>query len=158
YKLNWSKENNSSSLYGKIAWQQWDRTILPANNVSGLFEQYQWWTFEIGLLATLFEDATNKWQFEFGISKVDHGTIEIDLIKQGYGQPILELGNGQGMSAALIYQHILTEKNRISLSIRHQRWSFGRSNTQSISNGVNIIDITEPRSHSILSINYGYYF
>lgn len=161
YKLNWSPESNSSSVYGKIAWQQWDRNILPANNISGLFEQYQWWAFEIGLLATLFENNTNKWQFELGISKIDNGTIEIDLSKQGYGQPTLELGDGQGLAAALIYQHILTDNNKIGLSLQHQHWTFGRSNTQSISNGSTTIDITEPRSvsrHSILSVNYSYYF
>lgn len=161
YKLNWSAENNNSSIYGKIAWQQWDRNILPANKVSGLFEQYQWWAFEIGLLATLFENNTNKWQLEFGASKIDNGTIEIDLIKHGFGRPKLELGDGHGLTAALIYQHMLTDKNRISLRVQHQRWTFGRSNTLSISNGFDIIHITEPRSvsnHSILSVNYGYYF
>ena len=161
YKLNWSPENNNNSIYGKIAWQQWDRNILPANNVSGLFEQYQWWAFEIGLLATLFENNTNKWQLEFGVSKIDNGTIEIDLIKQGLGQPKLDLGDGQGVTAALIYQYMLTDKNRINLSVQHQRWTFGRSNTLSISNEIKSGEIYEPRSisnHSILSINYGYYF
>lgn len=161
YKLNWSPENDNNSIYGKVSWQQWDRNILPANNVSGLFEQYEWRAFEVGLLATLSENNTDKWQFEFGVSKTDSGTIEIDLIKQGFGQPKLNLGDGHGMTAALIYQRILSEKNRLSLSIQHQRWTFGRSNTLSISDGFTAFDITEPRSvskHSILAVNYSYSF
>ena len=59
YQLNWSL-TTSSSIYGKVAWQQWDRDILPANNVSGLFEQYQWWAFEAGLLATLLDNLTAR--------------------------------------------------------------------------------------------------
>lgn len=161
YKLNWSPENNNSSIYGKVAWQQWDRNILPANNISRLFEQYQWWTFELGFSATLFEKNSDKWLLEFGVSKVNNGSIKIDLNPQGYGQPKLELGDGEGLSAAIIYQHKLTDRNKIGLSLYHQRWTFGRSNTKSISNGFTSFDITEPRSisnHSIASFNYGFYF
>lgn len=161
YKLSWSPENNAHFIYGKIAWQQWDRDILPANNVSGLFEQYEWRAIEVGFLATLFEKNANQWLFEFGISKISNGTIEIDLTDQGFGQPKLELGDGHGFTAALIYQHMITDSNSISLSARHQRWTFGRSNTESISNGFTTIEITEPRSesnHSILSISYSHYF
>ena len=161
YKLNWSPENNNSSIYGKVAWQQWDRNILPANNISGLFEQYQWWAFELGFLATLFESNSDKWQFEFGVSKINNGTINIDLNQQGFGQPELELGDGNGVSVALIYQHKLSDRNKIGLSLLHQRWTFGRSNTQTISNGTLSFDIVEPRSvsnHSIISFNYGHYF
>jgi len=160
YRLGWSPENNEHSIYGKIAWQRWDRNILPANNVSGLFEQYEWWAFEVGFLATLFEKNSNHWLFEFGISKISNGTIEIDLTDHGFGQPKLELGDGHGFTAALIYQHMITDSNSISLSLRHQRWTFGRSNTESISDSPPR-EITEPRSesnHSIISINYGHYF
>ncbi|NOQ90962.1 MAG: hypothetical protein GQ549_08470, partial [Gammaproteobacteria bacterium] len=155
-----------SSVYGKIAWQQWDRNILPANNVSGLFEQYQWWAFEIGFLATLFENNSDNWLIEFGVSKINNGTIKIDFKPFGSGEPELELGNGNGFSAALIYQHKLTDRSKIGLSLHHQRWTFGRSNTEEITDGFKICgslicDIVEPRSvsnHSILSVNYGYYF
>ncbi len=161
YKLNWSPDSSEHAIYGKIAWQRWDRDILPANNISGLFEQYEWWAFEIGFLATLYEKNTNQWLLEFGLSKISNGTIAIDLIDHGYGQPELELGDGHGITAALIYQHMISDRNRLGLSLRHQRWTFGRSNTKSISNGFTTINITEPESesnHSIFSINYSYYF
>ena len=161
YKLNWSPADNNSSIYGRVAWQQWDRNILPANNISGLFEQYQWWTFEAGLLATIFENDINKLQLEFGVSKISNGTIKIDLDAQGFGQPELNLGNGSGISAALIFMHNLTNRDNFGLSLEHRYWTFGRSNSKTISNGLDTITITEPRSvsnHTIVSIIYRHYF
>ena len=161
YKLNWSFIDTNSSIYGKVAWQQWNRDILTANNVSGLFEQYRWWTFEAGLLATLLENDMNKWQLELGASKITNGTIKIDLDRFGYGQPVLNLGDGYGLSAALKFLHNLSNSDHIELSLQHRYWTFGRSNSESISNGATTITVTEPRSvtnHTILSINYRYYF
>ena len=161
YKLNWSPNDNNNSIFGKIAWQQWDRNILPTNNVSGLFERYEWWALEIGFLTTFYENNTSRWQFELGISKIGNGTIEIDLIDQGLGQPKLELGDGHGVTAQLIYQHTFMSSNVLSLGLQHQYWTFGRSNTESITDGFKTFDITEPRSesnHSILSFNYHHYF
>ena len=161
YKLNWSPENNNSSIYGKVAWQQWDRNILPANNVSGLLEQYRWWAFEVGFLASLYDVDSNKLLLELGISKISNGTIEIDLSQQGFGKPELELGNGSGVSTTLIYQYKITQRSKTGLSLQYQHWTFGRSNTESISNRLTTIDITEPRSvsnHTIFSIIYRHYF
>ncbi|MCG6937232.1 MAG: hypothetical protein LJE83_03545 [Gammaproteobacteria bacterium] len=161
YKLNWSPTENNISIYGKTTWQQWNRDVLPENNISGLFEQYQWWSFEIGVFTTLFENSRDKWLLEFGTSKINHGTIKIDLSSQNFGQPVLQLGNGSGISVALIYQHKLSDRNELGLSLHYQRWTFGRSNTKTISNGFITIDITEPRSVSnqtALSFSYKYYF
>lgn len=161
YQLNWSLAETNSSIYGKVAWQQWDRDIQSANNVSGLFEQYQWWAFEAGLLATLLENDINKWQFEFGASKISNGTIKIDLDRFGYGQPILNLGDGYGVSAALKFLHNLSNRDQVEFNLQHRYWTFGRSNSETISNGATTIIITEPRSvtnHTIFAINYRYYF
>ena len=161
YKLNWSPTANNSSIYTKVAWQQWDRYIFPANNISGLFEQYQWWVFEAGLSATLFENDIDKWQLELGASKISNGTIKIDLEPQGFGQQQLKLGNGSGISVALKYQHNITNKNSIGLSMEYQYLSLDRSNSKTISNGLNTITITEPRSvskHISLAIYYRYHF
>ncbi len=83
------------------------------------------------------------------------------MSQQGFGQPELELGDGNGASVAFIYQHKLSDRNKIGLSLLHQRWTFGRSNTQTISNEFHSVDITEPRSvsnHSIISFDYEHYF
>ena len=160
YRLNWSL-TDSSSIYGKVAWQRWDRDIFPANNISGLFERYQWWTFEAGVVTTVFENDINKWQLAFGASKISNGTIQINLDTQGFGQPELNLGNGSGVSGALLFIHNLNNRDNVELSLEHQYWTFGRSNSKTISNGLNTITITEPRSvsnHTIVSINYRRYF
>lgn len=161
YKLNWHPTDYGISIYGKVAWQQWNRDILPANNISGLFEQYQWWSYELGLAATLLESDSDKLILELGASRTSNGSIEIDLSPQGFGKPELKLSNGSGFSTALKYQHTLSNKNKISLSLQHQRWEFGRSNTKTVSDGFTTINITEPRSdsrHTILSISYIHYF
>lgn len=161
YMLDWSPETISSSLYGKIIWQQWDRDIAPANIVSGLYEQYRWWAFEAGILTTLYESELGSWQFELGASTVSNGTVKIDLEAYGYGQPTLDLGTGSGFSAALKYQHQMPNRDGIGLSLEYRYWTFGRSNTETISNSFSSITITEPRSvtkQAILSVFYVHYF
>jgi len=161
YKLDWSPEQIKTLFFGKISWQQWDRDILSANNVSGLFEQYRWWAFEAGILTTLFESGTDKWQFELGASKTANGTIKVDLQEFGYGQPLLNLGNGYGIAAALKYRYKMTNRDDIGISIEHRYWTFSRSNSKTLSNNQDTITIAEPHSvtqHSIISVNYIYYF
>ena len=161
YRLDWSPENKDNSFYGKIAWQQWDRDILTAGYVSGLFEQYQWWSYEVGISTIFPVDDSSQWQLEFGTSKIDNGSIEIDLSRQGFGRPELNLGDSYGMTAAALYQHTLTDRNTISLGLQYQRWKFGKSNTEYISNGFEGYEIYEPRStskHTIVSFNYSFLF
>lgn len=161
YKLNWSPEESKFGIYGRVAWQQWNRDILSEDNVSGLFEKYRWWTFEAGISATLFESDADKWQFELGASKVSNGTIKVDLERFGYGKPVLNLGDGHGISGVLKYQHQITNRDNLGVNIEHRYWTFGRSNSKTISNNLETITITEPRSvtnHSIVSVNYTHYF
>jgi hypothetical protein len=161
YMLAWSPEAISSSLYGKIIWQQWDRDIAPANNVAGLYEQYRWWAFEAGILTTLYDNGMDTWQFELGASKVNNGTIKIDLETYDFGQPTLDLGTGSGLSTAIKYKHQMPSQDDIGLSLEYRYWTFGRSNTETISNSFSSITITEPRSVSkqaILSVVYRHYF
>jgi hypothetical protein len=161
YMLGWTPEAITATFYGKIIWQQWDRDILPANNVSGLFEQYRWWSFEAGILTTLYENETDKWQFELGASKISNGTINIDLEAFGFGQPTLNLGDGSGLSTALKYQHQISSEDGIGINLEYRYWDFGRSNSKTISNGYNTHTITEPYSESkqtILSVIYSHYF
>ena len=161
YKLNWSPAEYEASIFGRLAWQQWDRNILPNNGVFGLFEQYRWWAVEIGANATLYQKESNRLQFELAASKITQGTIEIDLNSQGFGRPVLDLGDGSGFTTALLFRHELSKLDYIGFDLRYQYWKFGRSNTQTISNGTITIDITEPRSiskHGLISLNYVRYF
>ncbi|MCK4834966.1 MAG: hypothetical protein KAT12_09305, partial [Gammaproteobacteria bacterium] len=87
--------------------------------------------------------------------------ILIDLSRQGFGEPELKLGDSSGFSTALVYQHELTTSSSIGITMRYHRWKFGRSNTETISNGVSTFNITEPRSvsqHSTISFDYRYRF
>lgn len=159
YRLDWSPENHAVTLYGKTAWQQWDRDIQSTGITSSLFERYQWWTLEAGAVVPLFTDDIDSWQFEFGILNTTGGTIEIDLSRQGFGKPVLNLGSGSGLTTTILYQRKLTGRSELGLNLQYQHWKFGRSNTETISNNVININITEPRSvsqHTTLSLNYRY--
>lgn len=161
YKLNWFPSEDGHSIYTKVSWQQWDRDILPANNVSGLYEQYQWLAFEVGFSVAIYEKNANTWLLDLGAAKVFDGSIMVDLETQGFGKPKLQLGNGSGFSAALMYQRSLNQKSNLSLTLTHQYWTFGRSNDEAISDGVTTLIITEPRSesnHTALSLHYSYHF
>ncbi len=161
YKLNGSLENYGVSAYGKVTWQQWDRDILSNRLTSGLFERYQWWAFELGFSLPLHKDNKSTWLFELGATRTSNGTIQIDLDRQGFGRPELDLDNGSGFTTALRYQFTMSARSEIGFELRHQLWTFGRSNTKTISNGSILLDITEPRSvskHSSASITYRYYY
>jgi len=163
YRLDWSPKeyDNTISIYGKVAWQQWDREILPSTISSRLFEQYEWWTLEIGFTIPIYKNKNNFWSFELGVLKTTNGTIEIDLSRQGFGKPELKLGSGSGVNTSLLYQYAINERSELGFSLQYQHWEFGRSNTRSISNGIIVIDFTEPESetaHTSLSINYQYHF
>lgn len=161
YKLNWLPSEDKHSIYTKVSWQHWDRDILPANTISGLYEQYQWWAIEVGFSLSLYEKDSNAWLLDLGISKVFDGTIVVDLETQGFGSPKLQLGDGSGFSTALMYRHTLNENSELGLSLAHQYWTFGRSNDGTITDGTNTFTIAEPRSksnHTSLSLNYIYHF
>ncbi len=161
YKLNWLPKSYNTSLYGKITWQQWDRDILPTRTVFGLFEQYQWWAYELGFSVPLYEDDLHTWLFDLGATRTNNGTIVIDLSRHGFGKPELNLSNGSGFSAALHYKYTISARSGIEFNLQHQRWTFGRSNTKTISNGRILINITEPRSvsnYSLVSLTYRYHF
>jgi hypothetical protein len=159
YRIDWQPTDDDGSLYAKACWQNWDRDIMPADGVSGLFERYQWWTIEAGLRATLWQQPNHSLAFELGVLKTSYGTIQIDLSDSGYGKPVLDLGDGLGASVSLEYALKLTSSKRMRLGIGYRRWKFGRSNNKAVSNGASTIIITEPDSLSNqITLSVGYQF
>ena len=148
YRFDWQPENSMGGLYGKVSWQNWDRDIRPANGVSGLFERYQWWTLEAGLHADLYQADKHNIFVEFGVLATTNGTVKIDLSNSGYGEPTLDLGDGTGLAVRAGWSRLLNKNNSWSILFDYTRWDFGRSNSQSLSDGINSIIITEPESLS----------
>lgn len=161
YRTDWQPRDADGSLYTKVYWQNWKRDIQASNGVSSLFEHYQWWSIEAGLRATAWRQHNKRIAFELGVLRTSHGTILIDLSSNGYGEPVLDLGDGLGASMALDYEVELADRDRLSFSLGYQRWRFGRSNSYSASNGASTIVITEPDSianHVIVSVAYHFHY
>jgi len=157
YRLNWSPQDTEGAFYGKAYWQQWDRDIQPANGVQGLFEVYQWWTFEAGVQVPFIKEEHRNLLLELGMLATYNGTISVDLTSSGFGEHTLDLGNNVGFSAELKYEIILMSNNSFQFGALMKRWEFGRSNSKTISNGIDVITITEPDSTTVqttLSASY----
>ncbi len=161
YRADWPPRNTDGSLYAKIYWQNWDRDIQSANSVSGLFERYQWWTFEAGLRAVPWQQQNRSLAFELGVLQTSHGVIMIDLSDQGFGMPTLDLADGLGATAAVEYAIALASHNQLHFYLSYATWKFGLSDSKAVTNGASTIIITEPDSVSnniTLSVSYDFRF
>jgi len=161
YELNWSPGDSEGAFYGKAYWQQWDRDIQPNDGVSGLFERYQWWTLEAGVQVPFIKNEQRELLLELGMLATNSGTISINLTNVGYGEHTLNLGNGIGYSAALTYEMKLASNNSFQFGAMLKSWEFGRSNSETISNGTSTITIIEPDSTTLqttISANYIHHF
>ena len=162
YRISWSLESTDADLYGKVYWQQWDRDIQPNNGVAGLFERYQWWSIEAGVEVPLMRKDRQNLLLELGILTTLNGTIMIDLSDAGYGEPVLDLGNGIGFSGELKYEIKQENNSGLEFGIQFRTWEFGRSNTLNISNGSALCgqefcSIHEPDSKTIQTTLYASY-
>ena len=146
YKLSWAPVNDQGELYAKAYWQQWDRSIQPNNGVSGLFEQYQWWSLEAGAQVLIYTNTRHKVSIDLGVLTTRNGTIMVDLSNAGYGEPVLDLGDGIGLNSAINYRMTYTTNGTFQFGLRYATWNFGRSNVKTISNGSTTISIVEPDS------------
>ena len=146
YRLSWAPVNDQGELYAKAYWQQWDRSIQPNNGVSGLFEQYQWWSFEAGGRISVYSTPRHKVFIDLGVLTTRNGIIMVDLSNAGYGEPVLDLGNGVGFNSAVNYRMAHKTNGAFLFGLRYATWNFGRSNVKTISNGSSTISIVEPDS------------
>ena len=157
YRLGWSPQGTEGAFYGKAYWQQWDRDIQPNNGVLGLFERYQWWSLEAGVQIPFIKQQRRSLLLELGVLTTQSGTIMIDLTDAGFGNNTLELGDGYGFSGELKFTVMRSAHSSFHASANVRSWEFGRSNSKTISDGSNVITITEPDSstrQTIFSIGY----
>jgi len=157
YRLGWSPRDTKGAFYGKVYWQQWDRDIQPNNNVLGLFERYRWWTFEAGVQLPFVKEQGRNLFLELGILATNNGTIMVDLTDQGFGNHTLDLGDGYGLSGELKYEIMQANNSSFQFGVQIKSWEFGRSNSKTISNGINVNIITEPDSRTVqTTLSAGY--
>jgi hypothetical protein len=158
YRLSWSPADSNGSFYGKAYWQQWDRNILPANNVQGLFERYQWFTLEAGVQVPLLTDEKQKLSLELGMLTTLNGTIMVDLTDSGYGSPTLDLGSGIGFSGEVKYELIPAKNSSLQFGVQFKSWEFGRSNSETLADGRTIYEPDSMTVQTTLSASYIHHF
>ena len=157
YRLSGSLENTDADLYGKVYWQQWDRDIQPNNGVLGLFERYRWWSIEAGVEVPLMRKDRQNLLLELGVLTTLNGTILVDLSDVGFGEPVLNLGHGIGFSGELRYEIRQGPDGKLHFGIRYRNWEFGRSNSETVSDGTSFLTITEPDSQTAQTILFASY-
>ncbi len=148
YRISAPLKTTDAELYGRIYWQRWDRDIQPNNNVLGLFERYEWWSIEGGAEVPLMRRDRQDLLLGLGMLTTLYGTIEIDLSSAGFGESVLDLGDGIGFFGEVRYDLRWWENASLQIGIRYRTWEFGRSDTKTISNGTESITITEPESQT----------
>ena len=157
YRLSAPLETTDAELYGKVYWQQWDRDIQPNNNVLGLFERYEWWSIEGGFEVPLMRKDRQDLLLGLGVLTTLYGTISIDLSDAGFGEPVLDLGNGVGFVGELKYDIRQWKNSSLQFGVSYRTWEFGRSNSKTISNGSEFFTITEPESQTAQTILFAGY-
>ncbi|MCW8855132.1 MAG: hypothetical protein OQK72_10555, partial [Gammaproteobacteria bacterium] len=131
--------------------------IQPNNGVNRLYEEYSWWSIEAGIQTKIYQNNKQSIKLEIGLLHTLDGYISIDLRPQGYGYPELSLGSKSGFNSNLLFNKKISDNNDFYLKINYKHWKFGKSNSQTLSNGFSSITITEPRSesnHSSISLGF----
>ena len=139
---------DKNNYYAEINYQFWERDIQPINNVNGLYEEYSWWSIEAGIQTRIYQNENRAIKLELGMLHTFNGFISIDLRNTGYGEPELSLENKPGIRTKLSFHNKLSEQQTIYFSCEYKHWKFGRSDSQTLSNGFSNITVTEPSSQS----------
>jgi hypothetical protein len=141
-------------FYLGISHQYWLRSIQDNNGVYGLDETYTWLQLEAGLNATLMVQSNKKLLLDIGLLHMLNSKLSIDLNKFGFGSPELQPGNKPGLQAEVIWQINTRQNQQLELGIKYSYWSFGKSNSKTLSNSFQSITIEEPRSESSNTLFY----
>lgn len=122
----------------------WVRDIQPRLAVDGLYEEYNWWEFELGKRIHFSSET----KIDLSLLNTFAGEIYIDLSDYGFGEPVLDLGEAWGWRFAINHPYQLSKEQKLLFKLAFENWGFERSNTEFVSNGSNIIGVTEPASES----------
>lgn len=141
---------------GRVAWrpylaaryQRWDRAIQPTSLSLGLDEDYRWWEAGAGLQACALELS---WAAELCLDlqgfRTVSGEVEVGLDSLGAENPTLALGDSDGFRTQLTWSP--RPWPRLGLAVFYEQWSFGRSNTETVTLGTAVLRVTEPASDTV---------
>ena len=137
-----------SVLYFGLGYREWQRDILPTNNVLGLFEIYSWHYGFIGGKVELFdEDKFTVW-LDGRLTRPINPTMNICL--SGYDCADLDLGVNTSGRVSVPIHYQLYPNNKLIFEPYFESWDFGRSPAKALTiNGTPTgAFILEPRSET----------
>jgi len=138
---------NQHNFFVGLNYQFWERFIQANNGVGSLYEEYSWWSAEAGIKYTT---DNQHLILEVAGFRTFNGDILIDLSNLGYGEPVLNLGDKFGLRSLLAVNLKTDSFSSMQMGVEYKYWGFGRSNTETLSNGITAISIVEPESKSNL--------
>lgn len=155
----WQPQASLTRLFFYLQRDAWERDIQPKGLISGLFEEYSWYTIKLGMAHRFKIAETLELELRLGPTRTKDARITVHLSDFGYGNPELEMPsrNGYFLGASLIQKK--TTHGSIHVDLEHTHFEFGKSNTKTLVHGSQIVQIHEPRSESDhTTLRFGYRF
>ena len=144
----YANDEHAVELVAGFSVHRWQRHILPSNGIQGVNADYRWQQLHAGLRYKPDLLFSLPLEFNLNIFKTRKSSVDINLESIGFGSPELALGDKLGFEATLKYHKAISDRLTINFLIESTRREFGRSNSTSMSNGINTITIAEPESVS----------
>lgn len=136
----------------------WERDILPAAGVLGLYEFYRWRTTRLGYA---FRYQHGAHQVQAGIEHLRQFNSAMEINFAGIDATSIRLKNGTGWRSGLHYAFNAGRQWSFTAQYQLQAWSAPRSDTVLIDSAYGQLQIYEPRSETVtrdLSLGFSYRF
>ncbi len=142
--------NNRTVFFTNVIYQLWERDILPTLISARLYEVYQWWEISAGIEYFFLRESARTLAIFGRVFYISNPTMQVDLTSDGYGKPILDLGEKTGGELGFEWLTSYTQNHWIGLLGAYKFWSFGRSNDMTVvsDDNLTVISIHEPRSET----------
>lgn len=147
---NFSKDSFHHNYFISLNYHLWKRDIKANNGVSGLYEKYRWGELEFGINMSEEYSANKIINFELAGFKTFNGNIVVDLTAFDFPIPQLNLGDKFGIRSLVSLETNINSSLKAGIGVEYKYWGFGKSNIETISNGVLSGPIFEPESKSNL--------
>ena len=150
FRHDFLTDNTSHNFFVGLNYQLWERFIQSTAGVSSLYEEYRWWHLEAGFKLEKTLGNNSKYKFELAGTRTINGRILVDLEPFGFASPTLQLGDKPGLRSLLALELKADSYSIMSIGVEYKYWGFGKSNTETLSNGIDTISVHEPESVSNL--------
>lgn len=143
--------NGSLYLKAGVGRGEWERDIMPANGVSGLYERYSWYELNAGLGWLIYRSDAEEYRVYATMSRTVKPRIKVDLTPWDYGKPSLELKERSGFEIGTDWIYSINNRWQFGMALSYKIRRFGHSNEITLVNGMGASTIMEPDSETKLT-------